>query len=128
MEKTYRAHPLDTTFSDDTGMSRRVFMFAGTFGDIGDRRLTAMRVIGKTLYDSTHGRYGSQKRCHINKRTAPLEIWKWSSMRKGVRFRSCGEPIERRTSAPAPYQATHPTEYVQVDAKNANNTYVCGLL
>ena len=107
--ETYSAHPLDTTFSDDTCMTRRVLVFASTLSNVGDGSLAAMWVVGETL----HSRECIYVIVVISnadvRRTAPLPMWKWSSMRKGVRFRSCWEPMERRTSAPAPY--THLSQY-----------------
>ena len=46
---TYRAHPLHATFLNDTRMSCRVFVFAGTVSNVGDCSLTAMWVVGETL-------------------------------------------------------------------------------
>lgn len=46
---TYRAHPLHATFSNDTRMSCRVFVFAGTLSNVGNCSLAAMWVIGETL-------------------------------------------------------------------------------
>jgi hypothetical protein len=46
---TYRAHPLHATFSNDTRMSCRVLVFAGTLSNVGDCSLAAMWVVRETL-------------------------------------------------------------------------------
>ena len=48
-EKTYSAHPLDTAGMDGTRMTRRVLVFARTLSHVGDRSLSAMRVIREAL-------------------------------------------------------------------------------
>jgi hypothetical protein len=55
---TYRAHPLHATFSNDTRMSCGVFVFAGTFSDVGDCSLAAMWVVRETLQITAHGYVG----------------------------------------------------------------------
>jgi hypothetical protein len=83
-------------------------VLAGTLKDVGDRSLAAMWVVRETLKKHKYTLVNTKE--YIKRRTAPLAIWKWSSMRKGVKFRSCDEPIERRTRAPAPYQRCIPVE------------------
>ena len=89
-------------------MACRVLVLAGTLKDVGDRSLAAMRVVREALQKRNYTLVIAKG--YIKRRTAPLAIWKWSSMRKGVKFRSCDEPIERRTRAPAPYQRRIPVE------------------
>ena len=48
-EETYSAHPLDTAGVDGTRMTRRVLVFARTLSHVGDRSLSAMRVIWEAL-------------------------------------------------------------------------------
>lgn len=44
-----------------------------------------------------------------SQRTAPLETWKWSNIRNGVRFLRVMDPMLLRTRAPAPCQAIYST-------------------
>lgn len=44
----------------------------------------------------------SWPRCGWSGKPAPFPMVKWSSIRKGLKLRNFGVPIERRTRAPAP--------------------------
>ena len=45
---------------------------------------------------------------------SPTPTLKWSSMRKGVKLRSLGVPIERRTVAPAPSDCSRASKKVWI--------------
>lgn len=61
---------------------------------------------GSLRLDCPHGGWRDEKRtcprCGWSGNPEPGELVKWSSMRKGLKLRSCGVPIERRTLAPTP--------------------------